>query len=218
MAMTGPLLIFDLDGTLIDSKLDLAHSVNAARAHLGMGPITHQVVSSYIGNGAPVLIRRALGPEASDDDVRRALEFFIHYYGEHCLDNTSLYPGVKEALDRLHTNGIAMAVLTNKPVRISNHIVGGLGLGSHFFRIYGGNSFEQKKPHPIGIDTLLGESGLPRDTAYMVGDSAVDIRTARNAGVRSCGVSYGFQPEGFTTDAPDLLIDSMGELADRVLA
>ena len=127
MALTGPLLIFDLDGTLIDSKLDLAHAVNAARDHLGMGPIAHEVVSSYIGNGAPVLIRRALGPEASEDDVRRALEFFIRYYGEHCLDNTSLYPGVKEALDRLHSNGIAMAVLTNKPVRISSHIVGQTG-------------------------------------------------------------------------------------------
>ena len=218
MALTGPLLIFDLDGTLIDSKLDLAHSVNAARADLGLGPITHDAVFSYVGNGAPVLIRRALGPEASDDDVQRALEFFIRYYGQHCLDNTSLYPGVKEALDRLRSNGIAMAVLTNKPVRISNHIVGGLGLGAHFFRIYGGNSFEQKKPHPIGIDTLITESGLPRDTACMVGDSAVDVRTARNAGVRACGVSYGFQPEGFATDAPDLLIDNMGELADQVLA
>ena len=112
MALTGPLLIFDLDGTLIDSKLDLAHAVNAARAHLGMGPIQHDLVFSYVGNGAPVLMRRALGPEASDSDVKRALEFFIHYYGEHCLDHTSLYPGVKDALDRLHTNGVAMAVLT----------------------------------------------------------------------------------------------------------
>lgn len=217
MAGSAPLLIFDLDGTLIDSKLDLAHSVNAARGYLGMGPISHEAVHSYIGNGAPVLIRRALGPEASEEDVQRALDFFIRYYGQHCMDNTSLYAGVKEALDRLRTNGIAMAVLTNKPVRISNHIVAGLGLTNHFFRVYGGNSFEQKKPHPIGIETLLTESGLPRESAYMVGDSAVDVRTARNAGVRACGVSYGFQPEGFAADPPDLLIDSMGELADRVL-
>ena len=217
MPGTAPLLIFDLDGTLIDSKLDLAHSVNAARAYLGKGPISHEAVYSYVGNGAPVLMRRALGPEDSEEDVKRALDFFIRYYGQHCLDNTTLYPGVKDALDRLQNNGIALAVLTNKPVRISNHIVGGLGLSAHFFRVYGGNSFEQKKPHPIGIETLLTESGLPRDSAFMVGDSAVDVRTARNAGVRACGVSYGFQPEGFETDPPDLLIDSMGELADRVL-
>lgn len=213
----APLLIFDLDGTLIDSKLDLAHSVNAARAYMGMGPITHNLVFSYVGNGAPVLIRKALGPEANDADVERALEYFIRYYSQHCLDNTVLYPGVREALDRLQGSGVPMAVLTNKPVRISTHIVGLLGLGQHFFRIYGGNSFEQKKPNPVGIETLLAESGLPRETAYMVGDSAVDVQTARNAGVRACGVSYGFQPDSFAADPPDLLVDSMNQLADKVL-
>src|SRR5713226_1382273 len=117
------LLIFDLDGTLIDSKLDLAHSVNAARKHMGLEPISHELVSTYVGNGAPVLIRRVLGPEATDDQVAKALDYFIRYYTEHCLDNTSLYPGVKDALDRLRSqDGVRMAVLTNKPVRISNHI------------------------------------------------------------------------------------------------
>jgi phosphoglycolate phosphatase len=163
-------------------------------------------------------MRRALGPEASEEDVCRALEFFIRYYGQHCLDNTSLYPGVKEALDGLHAHGAIMAVLTNKPVRISNHIVRELGLGAHFFRVYGGNSFDRKKPDPIGIETLLTESGLPRENAFMIGDSGVDVRTARNAGIRACGVSYGFQPEGFESDPPDLLVDSMGEFADRLLS
>jgi len=184
---------------------------------MGMGPISHELVFSYVGNGAPVLMRKAMGPEASEQDVQRALDFFIRYYRQHCLDNTVLYPGVKEALDRLHEGGVPMAVLTNKPVRISNHIVGSLGLGRHFFRVYGGNSFEQKKPHPIGIETLLAESGLPRESAYMVGDSAVDVRTARNAGIRACGVSYGFQPDSFAAEPPDLLIDRMAELADAVL-
>jgi phosphoglycolate phosphatase len=183
-----------------------------------MGPIANEAVYSYVGNGAPVLMRRALGPEANEEDVNRALEFFIRYYGEHCLDNTSLYPGVKEALDRFHAHGFAMAVLTNKPVRISNHIVRELGLGPHFFRVYGGNSFDRKKPDPIGIETLLTESGLPRENAFMIGDSGVDVRTARNAGIRACGVSYGFQPEGFESDLPDLLVDSMGEFADRLLS
>jgi phosphoglycolate phosphatase len=213
------LLIFDLDGTLIDSKLDLAHSVNAARKYMGLDPISHDLVSTYIGNGAPVLIRRVLGPDATDEQVAKTLDYFIRYYTEHCLDNTSLYPGVKEALDRLSAqHGVRMAVLTNKPVRISNHIVKGLGCSDHFFRIYGGNSFDRKKPDPIGVEKLLSESGVSRKDAVMVGDSAVDVRTARNANIRACGVTYGFQPETFAAEPPDFVVDDLGELAEMVLA
>ena len=212
-----PLLIFDLDGTLIDSKEDLAHSVNAARAYMGLPPISHELVATYIGNGAPVLIRRALKPDATEEDIARALDFFIRYYAQHCLDNTNLYPGVRDALDRLRERpGVQMAVLTNKPVRISTHIIGGLGCGNHFFRVYGGNSFERKKPDPVGVEKLLSETGTPRDSAVMVGDSAVDVRTARNANIRACGVSYGFQPETFAVEPPDFVIDDLGQLADIV--
>jgi phosphoglycolate phosphatase len=211
------LLIFDLDGTLIDSKLDLVHSVNAARALMDLSPISEDVVASYVGNGAPVLIRRALGPSASEADVQHALQYFLKYYREHMLDHTRLYPGVKEALDRLLESRIKMAVLTNKPVRFSRSLVEGLGLRGHFFQIYGGNSFEQKKPHPIGVRKLLEESGVARDRTMMVGDSGVDIRTARNAEVKACGVTYGFQPEGFLEDPPDILVDNMSQLADYVL-
>jgi phosphoglycolate phosphatase len=211
------LLIFDLDGTLADSKLDLVHSVNATRAWMKRPPISEQLVSSYVGSGAPILIRRALGPEASVADVERALEYFLGYYRDHMLDNTRLYPGVHEALDRLLDAGTKMAVLTNKPVRFSQAIVEGLGLGPHFFRIYGGNSFEQKKPDPIGIETLLSESGVARESTIMVGDSGVDVRTARNANVMACGVTYGFQPETFEQDPPDIVVDNMRELADYVI-
>src|SRR5579862_8202153 len=211
------LLIFDLDGTLIDSKLDLVHAVNAARGLMNLPPISEELVSSYVGNGAPVLMRRALGPEASEEDVARGLEFFLKYYRTHMLDNTRLYPGVKEALDRLREAQVKMAVLTNKPVRISRAIVEGLGLQQHFFQVYGGNSFEQKKPDPIGIETLLRESGQPRERTIMVGDSGVDVQTARNAYVKACGVSYGFQPETFVEYPPDILVDHLGELAEYVL-
>jgi len=210
------LLIFDLDGTLIDSKLDLVHSVNAARNLMGLPNISEELVSSYVGNGAPVLMRRALGPEASDADVQRALEFFLAYYRDHMLDNTYLYPGVREALDHLLAGGAKMAVLTNKPVRFSRAIIDGLGLGGHFFQVYGGNSFEQKKPDPIGIEALLTESGLARARTIMVGDSSVDVRTARNARVLACGVSYGFQPESFIEDPPDILVNEMAELVEYI--
>jgi phosphoglycolate phosphatase len=215
--LTGSLLIFDLDGTLIDSKLDLVHSVNAARGLMNLPPISDELVSSYVGNGAPVLMRRALGPEASEADVARGLEFFLAYYRAHMLDNTRLYPGVQEALERLQETGAKMAVLTNKPVRFSRSIVEGLGLTKHFFQVYGGNSFEQKKPDPIGIETLLHESGLARQHTIMVGDSGVDVQTARNAKVQACGVSYGLQPESFVAYPPDFVVDDMRELVEYAL-
>ena len=211
------LLIFDLDGTLIDSKRDLALSVNATRAHLGMGPLDIGKISSYVGNGAPVLIRRALGEQATDALVEEALEFFLEYYREHKLDYTRLYPGVKESLDRLRAAGKRLAVLTNKPVAPSRGIVHGLGVSGHFFQIYGGNSFIFKKPNPIGVEKLMAEAGVDRGRTLMVGDSGVDVETARNAGVHACGVTYGFAPETLGNPAPDLLVDCMEELADWVL-
>jgi phosphoglycolate phosphatase len=210
-------LIFDLDGTLIDSKLDLAHSVNAARGHMGLAAISNELVYSYVGEGAPVLIRRALGATAAQDDVDRALEFFLQYYRQHQLDNTLLYPGVREALERLKSSGARLNVLTNKPVRISNEILAGLGISSLFDYVYGGNSFEFKKPHPIGIHTIVRDSNVDREKTVMVGDSGVDIQTARNACVLSCGVSYGFQPETLVTYPPDFMIDNMGELIGKLL-
>jgi len=211
------LVIFDLDGTLIDSSIDLANSVNATRAHLGLPPIEHEAVYSYVGNGAPVLIRKALGPEYSEKVVEDALLFFLGYYREHMLDNTVLYPGVREALDRFRAAGIPMAVLTNKPVRFSEAIVDGLGLASHFIRVYGGNSFDFKKPHPVGVEKLMDESGARREETVMVGDSGVDVQTARNAKITACGVTWGFQPETFTAHPPDFLVDKPEELADRVI-
>lgn len=109
------LLIFDLDGTLVDSKQDLADAVNAARAQRGLPPIDGQLISTYVGDGAPTLIRRAMPASASEEELARTLEFFLHYYGEHKLDCTRPYPGVPEALERLARSGLRLAVLTNKP-------------------------------------------------------------------------------------------------------
>ena len=212
------LLIFDLDGTLIDSRLDLAHSVNAARAHLGMPPLEDDLVCSYVGNGAPLLLRRALGEQASETEVQEALEFFLQYYRGHALDSTTLYPGVRDSLDRLRAAGQRMAVLTNKPVEVSRAILGGLGVGAHFFQVYGGDSFEFKKPNPIGVEVLIRDAGAARERTLMAGDSSVDIQTARNAGVKSCGLTYGFQPETLSDPPPDLLFDRMEALADWILS
>ncbi len=210
------LLIFDLDGTLIDSKMDLAQAVNATRANLGLPPLDLEQVNSYVGNGAPTLIRKALGPDFSDEEIKKALEYFLEYYRGHLLDHTMLYGGMKECLDQFQANGVKMAVLTNKPVRISIEILKGLGVADHFFRVYGGNSFEQKKPDPVGVEALIAEAGVPKERTMFVGDSSVDVKTARNAGVKVCGVTYGFQPETLNDDPPDFLVDRPDQLADVV--
>jgi len=212
------LIVFDLDGTLVDSKLDLAHAVNATRVHLGLPPLENELIATYVGNGAPALLRRALGPEMSDEELESALGYFLAYYGEHMLDNTYAYPGIPEALAELDAAGVRMAVLTNKPVGVSGRILEGLGLARYFARVYGGNSFEQKKPHPVGVETLLRELGVPRERALLVGDSAIDVRTARNAHVKVCGVTYGFQPETFADDPPDMMVDRPEQLARAVIA
>jgi phosphoglycolate phosphatase len=210
------LLIFDLDGTLVDSKEDLVSAVNAMLAWKHRDPLPADIVASYVGNGAPMLVKRAL-PGLDEDEHLAALQFFLDYYGDHMLDATALYPGVREALNRLHGERIPLAILTNKPVRFSVRLIAGLGLSEHFFRIYGGNSFEEKKPHPIGIERLIAESGANRQRTVMVGDSAVDVLTARAASVQACGVSWGFQPETFSESPPDFIVDDLRQLAKLVM-
>jgi phosphoglycolate phosphatase len=206
------LVIFDLDGTLIDSAEDLAIATNQMRKHFGMAPLDAKLIHSYVGNGAAMLVRRALGPEATDEFVNKALDYFVKFYRKHALEHTQLYPGIGEAVQELGRLGHTLAILTNKPVRISTDIIAGLGLGDQFKRIYGGDSFKQKKPDPIGITTLLGETDTSAENTWMVGDSAVDIQTARNAQVKSCGVMWGFQPETFEKYPPDVRVNKPEEL------
>ena len=208
-------LIFDLDGTLIDSKLDLALSVNAMLSEMKRAALTHETIFGYVGNGAPTLVKRALGHSASDAEAEEGLKYFLAYYREHMLDNTVTYPGVRDGLEALarERHGEAMAVLTNKPVVFSKAIIEGLGLARYFKFVYGGNSFERKKPDPIGVEILLRDLCAPAREAMMVGDSDVDVRTARNAGIWACGVSYGLGTEGMKAHPPDVMVDSLVELA-----
>ena len=206
------LIVFDLDGTLIDSAQDLAISMNATRAHLQLSPLDPKLIYSFVGNGAATLVRRALGPEASEELNHAALDFFLKYYGEHALEHTRLYDGVQEAIDQLVAEGHQLAVLTNKPVKISRNIIAALELAGEFSTVYGGDSFAAKKPDPQGLVSILAESGTSNENAWMVGDSGVDVQTAKNAGVRSCGVTWGFQPDACRAENPDLLIDTPDQL------
>jgi phosphoglycolate phosphatase len=208
------LIIFDLDGTLIDSARDLEIATNQTRAHFDLPPLDPKLIQSYVGNGAPVLVRRAMGAGASEQLVGQAVAYFVKYYRAHALAHTRPYPGVENAVAQLAANGHALAVLTNKPVKISTDILAGLGLGAHFKRIYGGDSFAQKKPDPIGITTLMEETAHGAQDTWMVGDSFVDVQTARHAKVRVCGVVWGFQPESFEKHPPDVLVQKPGELLE----
>ncbi len=197
------LLVFDLDGTLIDSKQDLANSVNAMLTALGRATLPHDVIGSYIGDGAGMLVRRALGDPRDEQLVASALELFLEHYREHKLDHTYVYEGVLAALHALEaSSGGAtrkMAVLTNKPVVPSQQICDALGLAPYFFKVYGGNSFSTKKPDPAGLRTLMEEGGAGADETVMIGDSETDILTARAAGAWSIGCRYGLSPH--TVDA-----------------
>ncbi|HEY1678163.1 MAG TPA: HAD-IA family hydrolase [Candidatus Sulfotelmatobacter sp.] len=211
------LVIFDLDGTLIDSRLDLVHSVNAALRHIGREPLPDEVIASYVGDGAPVLIQRALGGEKVDETIiRKGLEFFLSYYREHKLDHTTVYNGIPAALTTIQQSGNGsvrrMAVLSNKPVNPSRAIVEALGLGTFFSQVYGGNSFATKKPDPEGARKLLEENGVPPERAVIVGDSHVDIETGRNAGLWTLGVTYGFAPHSLADCPGDVMVDNPGEL------
>jgi phosphoglycolate phosphatase len=204
------LLIFDLDGTLVDSRLDLANSVNFTRIQLGLAPVPNELIYTYVGDGAFVLLQRALGPEFSEPEIRKAVERFIGHYKQHLLDNTVLYPGVAEALGQLE--GRTLAVLTNKPVGPSLTILRGLGILERFLYVYGGDSFEQKKPAPVGVLKLLEDTGTTPRRALMVGDSRNDVLTGRNARILTCGVTYGLAPDQLTDPEPDYVIDDLREL------
>ena len=206
------LIVFDLDGTLIDSSTDLAISMNATREHFELPPLNPKLIYSYVGNGAPMLIRRAMPAGAPEDQLDHALDFFLKFYRAHALEHTRLYAGVRDVVEQLFARGHRLAVLTNKPRRISFDILAALGLQDRFVQVYGGDSFARKKPDPIGISQLMQDTGTSAAQTIMVGDSAVDVQTARNAGVRSVGVLWGFQPESFEADRPDTVVAEPSEL------
>lgn len=215
------LLVFDLDGTLIDSAQDLCNSVNAALVQFGRGPLADPSIASFVGNGAPMLMRRSLAladgipPEQVDEKLLAGTyDFFLKYYREHKLDFTYAYEGVIEALAALRTlhdapggTPRAMAVLTNKPVRPARGICEGLGMADYFLHIYGGDSFPTKKPDPTGLRTLMQEAGATPEETVMIGDSQVDMETARNAGTWALGCAFGFGPQTLMQVPPDVLVD-----------
>jgi phosphoglycolate phosphatase len=203
-------LIFDLDGTLIDSKQDLIRSVNAMMREMQRAELAEETIAGYIGHGAPRLVARALGENCTESERQRGLDFFLAYYEAHKLDTTQAYYGVEEALE--HLKPFPMAVLTNKPVRISVRILDELGLSKYFRVVYGGNSFETKKPDPLGANTILRELNIAANTGLLIGDSEVDVQTARNASMFAATVNFGFGVHDRSKYPADVYLDRLGEL------
>ena len=209
------LVVFDLDGTLIDSQKDLANSINAMLTQLHLQPLPEEIIAAYVGDGVGMLVRRALGDPSDEHLVEHGLELFLAYYREHKLDYTYVYPGVFESLEALRAtsdgNQRRMAVLTNKPINPSRAICDALGLSPWFFQIYGGNSFATKKPDPEGLNTLIAEAGVTARETLMIGDSDNDILTARRAGAWSLGCKFGLSSHTLENIAADSLVDSASE-------
>jgi phosphoglycolate phosphatase len=211
----GPVraFVFDLDGTLIDSKLDLANSVNEMLLEMGRPALDAELVTSYVGHGAPKLIASVLGTASSEEERREGLAIFLKHYEQQKLENTRAYPGVVEGLRML--DGTPKAVLSNKPAKMSQEILEGLGLAHYFRRVYGGDSFERKKPDPAGALAILEELGATPGEAAMVGDSDVDVQTARNAGMLAVAVTYGFGQHDKENNLADVYVGSLTELAKK---
>ncbi|HJQ83760.1 MAG TPA: HAD hydrolase-like protein [Candidatus Binatia bacterium] len=206
---------FDLDGTLVDSGDDLAAAVNHVLVTLGRPPIAPATVRRYVGDGARVLVERTLGADG-EALVPRALEIFLAYYGAHLLDATRPYPGIPAALAALAARGVALSVLTNKPVAMSRAILDGVGLGRCFVEVVGGDSLPVRKPDPAGLEHLRVRTGTARERMLLVGDSAIDVRTAAAANVAFCGVAWGLAPEALHAARPARVIESPERLVDVV--
>jgi phosphoglycolate phosphatase len=206
------LVVFDLDGTLVDSSRDLATATNAALAAVapGVPPLSLAVVRSFVGEGAGVLIARSLAQAGIQKTAEEVLPTFLDRYRRCLLETTRLYPGVLETLDRL--GGRTLAVLTNKPGDMSRAILAGLGVAGRFARIYGGGDFPGRKPDPAGLLLLLDDLGVRPEEAVLVGDSAVDVQTGRAAGVPTVGVTYGLNPESLREAPPDVTIPDIRDL------
>jgi len=214
MDYAARLLVFDLDGTLVDSKEDLANAVNVALESFDLPPLPHPTIYSYVGDGASALIRRALPPERAGQ-LPEVLDRFLAYYRRHLLDTTRAYPGVIGEL-RKWAGIYPMAVLTNKGVEMSREILAGLSLDGYFFEVLGGDSFRTKKPDPEGLLHILRMAGVEAEDAIMIGDSGNDVQAGRAAGAVTCGVTYGLGASGFAEHPPDFTVDRFPDLFTRI--
>jgi len=209
-------LIFDLDGTLVDTKADLAAATNHMLQDLGLPLLSVAQVESFIGLGARVLIERALGQERAHL-VAEGFTLFMDHYDAHLLDRTRPYPGMETLLTAARDQGKCLSVLTNKPEQPTRAILSGLGLLDYFSAVIGGDTLSKRKPDPQGIFVLQQAVGHARTETLLIGDSEIDMRTGQAAGIATCGVTWGFGHAGFETCPPTFLVETVPALRQVVM-
>lgn len=187
-----PLVVFDLDGTLIDSRVDLANSANEMLASYGGPPLPVDRITAMVGEGARVLVERAMAAAGVDARFDEAFTRFLDVYGRRLLEHTRLYDGVDAAVRDAAAHGASLAVLTNKPSAHTKRILDGLGIAPFFQWVIGGDETYPRKPDPSSLQALMSGAGAAADRTLFVGDSMIDVETARRAGVRICVALYGF--------------------------
>jgi phosphoglycolate phosphatase len=180
-------------------------------ATLGRPPLPPETLYRYVGDGARVLVERALGA-AEPVQVECGVATFMEFYGVHLLDATRPYPGIENALAALAERGATLSVLTNKPEGLSRAILDGLGLTPRFMAVIGGDSLPVRKPDPAGLELVRSRTGTTRDRVLLVGDSRVDMDTARNAGVAFCGVAWGIVPDALRAARPERIVDHPADI------
>ncbi|MBI4482756.1 MAG: HAD-IA family hydrolase [Acidobacteria bacterium] len=206
------LFLLDLDGTLIDSRADIVYSANSMRLQMGFPPLEFHSIAPFVGGGIGPLMEHAF-PTADGELLERAIPLFRQHYQRNCLERTRLYPGVAETLKALRIPGNHLAVLTNKPLHLSEKILRGLGAFDLFDAVVGGDSLGNKKPHPEPFLHLVEKFRVPRHQAMIVGDMPADMEGGRSAGILTCGVTYGIgDPENLRPTKPDFWIHSFPEL------
>jgi phosphoglycolate phosphatase len=186
------LVVFDLDGTLIDSSQDLADAVNALLREFEAPPLGLEAITAMVGEGAAVLVRRALTAAGLPPETPGALQRFLGHYSERLTIHTRPYPGITEALDSLRAEHRTLAVLTNKPQQATATILDRLGLARSFSHVVGGDTSAGRKPDPAGLSQIIEQAGTNTSSTVMVGDSPIDFETARRAGSGICLARYGF--------------------------
>jgi phosphoglycolate phosphatase len=202
---------FDLDGTVIDSRADLAAATNHVLRTFGRPEIAPESVHALVGEGARRLVERAM-PDAGATIVDEGVHRFLAYYDEHLLDATTLYPGVDEALTRLAAAGMALTVLSNKPEGLSRRVLDGLGVSARFRAIVGGDSLPTRKPDPAGLAELCRLTGSAASRTLLVGDSTVDVATATNGGADFCGAGWGFDPARLRAVEPARVVEAPAQI------
>ena len=211
--MANQVIIFDLDGTLVDSSIDICHAINYALEGLNVPPITVTATISLIGEGITRLFEKIIEIHHIQSDKGPLIENFLDYYSAHIVDNTTVYPGVMDTLESL--NGCTKVVISNKREDLSERVLELLGMRKYFDLVVGSDTTPEKKPSPVPIRYVLSKLGIKPEEAVIIGDSTFDIEAGKAAGIRTIAVTYGYRPISMLKGA-DFVVDSMPEIISIV--